>query len=383
MQAFSFRLVPSPRYRRLDSVRTNGDTVGVRTRYLAATVVTTVLLASAPGLAVAQNPPEEIRLAGPTRYETAAAIARQSLSEAPAGSQVFFDVVQDSGWQAPLMMASWSSAASANGVPALLPIPEDGRIPGEIATLITEEGQTASFSIVGAPAFIETVNAQIGQLTGGNGGFGFSLDPDDRVGSIEALSAGVAADVAEAMLTGPNQATLASAEVFADALTAGPLAPQAGLLVLTRTDRLNPTLVDNLGRFDRITIVGGAAALPESFADQIRDQGVEVVRVAGSNRYLTALQVAQTLRGEKPGLFDGTDVGLARADVPADAIAASPLASLTGAPILLTDTGALPVDYSTEALADVVGCPGRTFVYGGQLAIADQPVEQFADVRCG
>lgn len=99
---------------------------------------------------------------------------------------------------------------------------------------------------------------------------------------------------------------------------------------------------------------------------------VPVVRYAGADRLQTATTIA--------GVFDPEDVDvvlLARADGYADALAAAPLATALGAPILLTGP---EENYEVQRAIDRLR-PSRLIVVGGTGAVSDQVVDAYTQSR--
>lgn len=100
----------------------------------------------------------------------------------------------------------------------------------------------------------------------------------------------------------PSTVYLTSGVNYPDALAVAPLAAeQDHPVLLTRPDRLpahTAQALTGLGTTE-VVIVGGEAAVAEDVADQVSELGIEVTRVAGTNRYDTAAQLTQ-LDNERP-----------------------------------------------------------------------------------
>ncbi|MFB9376181.1 cell wall-binding repeat-containing protein [Kineococcus gynurae] len=109
-----------------------------------------------------------------------------------------------------------------------------------------------------------------------------------------------------------------------------------------------------------VWVVGGTNAISDAVYDEVG--GDE--RVQGSDRYETALEVAQTkLNGATPNtvyLVTGTDL--------ADALAIAPVAARSGIPVLLTKPNELP-DSVVDALS-TWGTGTRVFIIGGENAVS-------------
>jgi hypothetical protein len=134
---------------------------------------------------------------------------------------------------------------------------------------------------------------------------------------------------------------LARSDNFADALAAGPLAAAAKAPVLiTGGSVLDPRVMAEIARVlpsgGGVTIVGGEAAVPASVADSITAAGFAVTRVWGTDRYGTAVAVANAMPAAPAAvvLASGQDF--------ADGLVAAPAAGHVHGVVLLTAGSALP-----------------------------------------
>jgi putative cell wall-binding protein len=135
-------------------------------------------------------------------------------------------------------------------------------------------------------------------------------------------------------------AVVARSEDFADALTAGVLAMRfQGTVLLTPRDRLDVRVRDELRRALRddatIYLLGGTGALSESVEADLQALGHPTERVAGKDRYETAVAAARL----GPQMFRTV---LADGGTFADAEIAAPIAAAFRAPLLLTDGDRMP-----------------------------------------
>lgn len=158
---------------------------------------------------------------------------------------------------------------------------------------------------------------------------------------------------------------LAAADATADALVAGPLAVALGApLLLTARDGLDPRVADEVARLlpprGRVVLVGGEAALGPAVAGALGRYAVE--RLAGGDRYATAVAVAREGLGAPP------DVMLATGRDAPDALAASAAAAALDGAVLLTDGATLPA--LTAAYLHAHGT-GARYAVGGPAATAD------------
>lgn len=130
---------------------------------------------------------------------------------------------------------------------------------------------------------------------------------------------------------GPT-AIVASGEVFADALVAGPFAAR-GIhpVLLSGPDALPADVVSYLDTagVSHVVVMGGTGALSAEVAMTIEALGVKVTRLAGTTRYDTAVKAAELAAGcyspaGGEACFATSTVGLARARVPFDSFSAAP-----------------------------------------------------------
>jgi putative cell wall-binding protein len=192
------------------------------------------------------------------------------------------------------------------------------------------------------------------------------------VGARLAGSDRIATAIELAQAAYPETATavvVASGADFPDALAAAPLAAAAGgPLLLNERDRLAPAVADEIDRLSPsvVYLLGGEAAQSGAVEAALVTTGVEVVRIAGANRYATAAAAARTAAERWGETVDAVLVA-SGVDFP-DALAAAPLAAARRAPLLLTDPQAVPGE--TAAALDELA-PSEVTVVGGPAAVSD------------
>lgn len=180
-------------------------------------------------------------------------------------------------------------------------------------------------------------------------------------------------------------AVLARAGDFPDALTAAYLAGQHDApVLLTRRDRMHPTILDTLEDLDvqRVVILGGVAAVSAGIEQRLRRDWA-VTRIQGSDRFATAAAVARAGGsiggaphqggggGELTTAILGT--GLAFPDV----LAAGPLAYAGGHPVLLAAGDTLPAP--AEAAIRDLGVE-QVVIVGGPQAVGDTVVDRLREL---
>ncbi|WP_216826355.1 cell wall-binding repeat-containing protein [Euzebya pacifica] len=141
---------------------------------------------------------------------------------------------------------------------------------------------------------------------------------------------------------------VASALSFADSLSASALATGLRMpLVLVGTEGFDGWVRDQRDALDAddVIVIGGEAVVPDAVVAQVDN----VTRLAGSNRYGTALAVANHLRAS--GL-DGPPV-VASGTTFADGLTGGVLAGISNrAPLLLTDPMSIPDEVAQWLAAD-------------------------------
>jgi putative cell wall-binding protein len=162
---------------------------------------------------------------------------------------------------------------------------------------------------------------------------------------------------------------------YADALAAGPLAVALDApLLLTPADRLDTGCGAFAARAgDTVYLVGGPAALSPKVESGLRDLGFTPERIAGADRYATAVAVAKAADQLRP---DGAsqDLFLASGTDFADALSAGVPAGAARGSVLLTAGSRM-----TPATAAYLSSrPGATVyaVGGPAAAAADLPVSR-------
>jgi putative cell wall-binding protein len=169
----------------------------------------------------------------------------------------------------------------------------------------------------------------------------------------------------EGWFQGADEILLATGTDFPDALAAAPLAYELDApILLTPKNKLSNSVIeaiDELG-VKKVTIIGGKGAVSKDIEDYLKQElQVSVDRIAGSDRYGTAVEIAKKMPTAR------TAVVVYGKNYP-DALSIGPYAALQGFPILLTDTTSLPKvtkDYlSSYSYKD-------TYVIGGNKAISE------------
>jgi len=189
---------------------------------------------------------------------------------------------------------------------------------------------------------------------------------DDPVANGVALSAAAFPETSSA-----RTAVLARADVFADAMTGGPLAGAGGPVLLSGSDTLDDRVRLELERVlppgETVYLLGGDTAMSPAVAEALSATW-DVVRLGGAERIETAALVA----GEVLGRSGASMALVARASSPdsapwADALAGGAWGADRGYPVLLTESASLSPP-AAEAIARL-GIT-ETVVLGGTAAIS-------------
>jgi len=174
----------------------------------------------------------------------------------------------------------------------------------------------------------------------------------------------------EGWKSGSENVIIAYSHNYADALAGVSLAGalNAPILLTSNGSTLEPALAAELERLGakKIYILGGSMVISNTIADSLSAK-YTVKRIAGSNRYETAVEIAKELRNVTGKDF--TTLYFANATNFPDALSISPVAAIQGNPVLYApSTGAL--DSATANYVKSLSCTNAVIV-GGPLAIND------------
>ena len=192
------------------------------------------------------------RLAGADRYSTAAGLTQLANGTAPPVAQVLV-----ASGRSPADAISASGAAAAVGTGVLLVEPD--AVPAATADALRLLRPERVVVVGGTTAISETVVAQLRQLSG---------SPTVRLAGHDRYE--TSAVVGQAMVPAARSIVLATGQDYPDALTAVTAVRRTkAMLLLSRPDCL-PAPVSRVAmgvRHNRITLVGGRAALDDRVAD--------------------------------------------------------------------------------------------------------------------
>ena len=322
------------------------------------------------------------RYGGEDRYATSLLIAEAVAVEA-GGSLSSVVLVSGERWTDAVVAAP---VAGALGAPVLMTPP--GELRADALAFMRRVG--VSDAVVIGP------DASGGAHGPGRGVSAEVIDALDdagiaaeRVAGSGRYSTSVAAanEVTPGVMPGLGRtAIVASGEVFADALVAGPFAARGTHpVLLSSPDELHPDVADYLSAagVEHVVVMGGTAALSAAVASAITDLGVSVTRLAGATRYDTAVKAAELVNdrynADAGETCFGTDtIGVARARVPFDSFSAAPLLARLCAPLVLVDPAEVPAD--TEAFLDTARESNDAVglrIFGGDAAVSQSALDAY------
>jgi len=164
---------------------------------------------------------------------------------------------------------------------------------------------------------------------------------------------------------GAGAVVLARSDDFPDALVAAPLAATTrGPLLFVQGGSL-PTITRNeisrvLGAHGTVYLIGSTSAIPTSVETTLQTLGYTTDRIGGSDRYATAVAVANVLGGRST-VFLATGINFP------DALSAGPAAAHMSGVVLLTDGASMPSITRSYLNAHI----GTVYAVGGPAAAAD------------
>ena len=294
-----------------------------------------------------------VRQSGVDRYATAAAVSAATFApDVPAAYLA-------TGATFPDALAAGPTAARAGG-PVLLTA--GGALPavtaGELARVRPQRIYVLGGSGAVSNAVLEALRpyATSGTVT--------------RIGGADRYATAAAAS-ASSFPTGVPVAYVATGATFPDALAGGVAAGRGGgPILLVARDTLPPATATELTRLQpgRIVVIGGSGAVSDSVLNALRSRTTgTVTRLAGADRYATAVAISQATTGADT---DGT-VYIATGSSFPDGLAGTPAAIRAGAPLLTLPGNSLPAAVAAEL---VRLNPARVVVLGGPGAISDSVV---------
>ena len=323
------------------------------------------------------------RLEGLTRYETAVEIAREYVTVRTAAGSLFDTALLTSGADEHFGYALVTPALSLRlGAPLLLTEPDS------LHSAVRSFLHSYAFEQVVIIGDDDVVSSEVADAVRALGLDVSRIGEDD----VYATAVSVASRVGPSMgIPGTYRdrgrtSLMATGELFADALAAGPLAYQGEYPILL-TPRYG--LRNDVAQFltdsgtQHVLILGGPAAVDTAVETAITELGITVDRLYGADRFATATRIAEAILGpDSPRrCFDGSAFGLAYGHKAADALVSGPLLGEQCMPLLLTEFDSVP-DVVVDLLESDELAPGdsegnlQLTVFGGPAAITSFAVLQ-------
>jgi putative cell wall-binding protein len=304
-------------------------------------------LAASPAIAPTAAATSADRIAGPDRYATAVSVSTAAF--APGVERVFLA----SGADYPDALSA-APIAAALGAPLLLTSPT--ALPAVVATELRRLAPTVEVVIVGGLGVVSAaVEARVTQL-------GFTVV---RVQGANRYA------TSRAMIerSAPPSTTLylATGRNYPDALAAAAAAGSAGapvMLVDGALSALDDATLQLIAarEVDQVLIAGGTGVVSTAIEQQLASLGYAVQRLAGADRYATAVAINTFAFPTATRAFVATGVGFA------DALAGAVYAGIESAPLYSSSPFCVPrstrVDIVDRLQASRVTLLGGTGVLG-------------------
>lgn len=296
-------------------------------------------LASGPRVVDYGPHPYVLRSAGADRYQVAANVAAAWTEGAQtvviASGEKFADALPG------------SALAAHHGGPVLLTRRDS--LPGATATMLRQLRPRDIIILGGEASVSRAVATALG--THVNGGTVHRVSGQDRY----EVSANAAAFWPRGSA---SQVYLATGQNWPDGLTGGAEAGRNDTpLFLTRAGSVPASVIRsmrNLGVTD-VVVVGGTASISRDVEDQLNVEGFATGRIAGSDRYTVAANLAWGDAEPGPWAFAATGLNWP------DALTSGPLAAALSAPLVLLRQGSVPaptadrIRHERAALVTVLG----------------------------
>lgn len=172
-----------------------------------------------------------------------------------------------------------------------------------------------------------------------------------------------------------NEVVLVNGSAIADALTATPLAKlKSAPILLTRKDSIDENVMKKIVDLGakKVTIIGGETSVSQNVVNQLKEKGIEIERISGSNRYSTSENIAEKII-EKKSDIDALAIANGKNGL-ADAISFSSVAGEKTIPILLSDNKGDVLQ--PESLKGLKGIK-NTYIIGGNVSVPVSVEEKF------
>lgn len=174
-----------------------------------------------------------------------------------------------------------------------------------------------------------------------------------------------------------DYAILVSGENYPDALASAPLAQKFNAPILLTTLNSLPDSTKQALTYlqtKNVIIIGGTGGIAPSIEAVLQSMGISTTRVAGQDRYDTAIQISSKVQNSP------SQVIVCTGDDFADALSIAPIAAIKQIPIILVSSDSLSdsvKDYINLNSANIT----KTYVIGYSDIINDSVASQFPNVE--
>jgi len=292
--------------------------------------------------------PTTERIFGADRYETAVEVSQRFFDE---GADTVF-IATGAGFADALSAAP---AAAGEGAPLLLTRPT--ALPATVAAEL-ERLSPVTVVIVGGTGAVSTAVE--------NAIRGLSFAPTvQRVSGADRYATSRA--IADEFFPTAANAFIATGRNFPDALAAGPAAAELGGPVIlvpgnaTAVDAATLALLSSLST-ETVYVAGGTGVVSQSIANQIDAlPAVTLTRLAGADRYATAVAINEAVFTTESEAFLATGQGFA------DALAGGAAAAFQGSPLYISPQACLPASVLEAIESQLVS---TIYVLGGPSVLS-------------
>lgn len=190
------------------------------------------------------------------------------------------------------------------------------------------------------------------------------LEGSNRYSTAEAINK-------EAGLDRASTAIVANGNNVADSLSASSVSSIKHFPIYLTSNKKAPTLPSSI---KTVYLIGGESVLSENLMKQLEQQGKNVVRLAGSDRFATNIAVNKAFFPSSDSFIvaRGTSTQTDREDYP-DAVAASSISKVNNAPVVLSHHSTVIPDIETY----LSNHASKLMVLGGELALPSSIVNSY------
>ena len=305
-----------------------------------------------------------VRLEGSNRFGTSADISKGLIADGQAEAIVIVD-----GMGFPDALAATPFAASI-GAPILMAQGQQGILDNTVITEINRidpDHNAKVFLIGGTGAISPDIVKKLKSI-------GYSSSCIERIAGQSRYTTAI--EVAKKMPKAKT-AYIAYGLNYPDALGGGSAAAlNDGVILFTDYGKLTSETKEYLqsGNINKVVILGGEGAVSRDVEKELKAMfGSNIIRIAGSDRFLTSVEIAKRYFATTDTITISTGMNFA------DALAGGPLASALGSPMLMVNGGTNEVPQ--EMIKYIKSCGAKNVVVlGGSGAVSEEIKAQIISV---